>query len=499
MATVPTTPAPSSATGIETAMVAALLSSTDQITNLTPGGVIRGVFDATAQQLAALQQQQNVLFRATANSVGAALYQVPALPARGSVYALTWSLASTAAQSVTLAQGTLAAVPATSLQWAITQTVTVAPGASVTVNAQATSTGTVTNVPAQAITQVVQPVTGLTVTNASAQPLQAGRDAETPTELQARIQNRVAQNQRGTANACAAGALLTTLTDGAGAVTEAVVAAQAYDYTPTAAYPTNAWIYVFNGVGPASSTLLQTAQGIINTGYTDANGTAQPGFKAAGLTVTVADAPELVQPVSVSVTVAPGYTGSAVINAVTTAIQTWVAALDLGTTWVNSSLLQALLAVPGVADAQITTPAQNLGAPWYAPTPTQAPSLTALSPDPATALAAGTYTVAYAWQTPSGLTLPSPTATITLTAGQAIAVGALTLPLGVSPTNTQVVYYLSEAAGSSTVLAVATSTGGGITLTALPAADADAPLTTSTAQIQGWAWQAGTVTVTQTA
>lgn len=498
MATPPTTPASTSAVGLETAMIAALLSTTHEVTNLTPGGVIRGVYDSVAQQLAAIIQQQGVQFSATANSVGAALYQVPPVPARGSVYALQWSLASSAPAAVTLAQGTAAAVPSTSLQWAIGQTITIAPGASVTANATCTSTGTVTNVPANSITQVVQPVTGLTVTNPSAQPLQAGRNAETPTELQARIQNKVAENQRGTLNACAIGALLTTLTDGAGAVTEAVVKAQGYDFPVASAYPnTNAWLYVFNGVGSASATLLSTAQGIINTGFTDAHGTAQPGFKAAGVFVVVVDAPEIAQAVSALITVAPGYTWATVQSAVETAIHTWIAALDLGATWINSALLQAILAVPGVADAVITTPSANVGPTILAPNPTTAPLLTATSPTTATSLAAGTYTVAYAYQTPLGLTLPSPTATVTLTAGQAIQVRALALPLSLSPGNTQVIYYLSEAAGSTTLLEDTISTGGQTTLTTLPASGASAPATTNTAQLQGWAWLPGILTITQ--
>lgn len=497
MATPPQTASATSATGIETAMVQALLSTTQQVTNLTPGGVIRGTFDSVAQQIAALQQQQGTLFSATANSVGAALYQVPPVPALGSTYTLQWSLAASAPASVTLAQGTLAAVPSTALQWATTQTLTVAPGTSGTVNATATTTGTVTNVPAASITQVVQPIAGLTVTNPSAQPTQAGRDAETPTALQARIQNRVAQNQRGTKNACAAGALLTTLTDGSGAVTEQVLKAQAVTFLPTAAYPTvNAWCYVYNGVGPASATLLSTAQGIVDTGYTDANGTAQPGFKSAGVFVTVADAPEVTQAVSATVTLAPGYTWATVQSAVQTAIQTWITALDLGSAWVNSSLLQAILAVPGVADAVLTTPSGNLPGPLYAPNPTQAPSLTATSPSPATDLAAGTYTVAVAYQTPAGLTLASPTAPVTIAAGQAIQVAVGTLPPGVSPTNTAVAYYLSEAAGSSTILLATTTSATTTTLTTLPANGSPAPLSTSTAQIQGWAWIAGTITIT---
>jgi len=211
----------------------------------------------------------------------------------------------------------------------------------------------------------------------------------------------------------------------------------------------------------------------------------------------VADAPELVQAVSATLTLTAGYLWAAVQSAATLAIQQWIAALDLGSPWINSSLLQALLAVPGVADAVLTTPSGNLGPPILAPNPIQAPTLTATSPTTATSLAAGTYTVAYAYQTPGGITLPSPTATVTLTAGQAISVACGALPGATSPTNTLTVVYLSEAAGSTTILTAATSATTTVTLTALPASGAAAPAATNTAALQGWAWLPGTLTLTQ--
>ena len=482
-----------SATSIAASMVATVLSATGDITNLTPGGVLRGIIDGTAQEIASLGQQQIDQFSAAVVSAPAQLYQVPPLPAIGSTYALTWTLASSAAASVTLAQGTGASVAQTSLVWQIGSPITLAPGTSQTVLATCTSVGSVTNVPANSITQVVNPVSGLTVTNASAEPTVQGRDAETPTQLQARIQNRVAGVQRGTRQACEQGALLTTLTTSAGSISEQVVKAKGYDYTPTSTYAVNAWLYVYNGSGPASADLLSTAQSIIDDGYLDAHNVEQPGFKAAGSYVTVLDAPEVPVNVAASILVAPGYTWAGVESAVTLAIQQWIQSLDLGTTLSISQLIDVILAVPGVADVQLTTPNANLTASLTVTAPTTSPTLTAASPSSATTLASGTYYVATAFANPWGTTPASPQGSVALTSGQAIDVAAITLPTGA----TEVVYYLSDAVGSTTVLEVATGTGSATTLTALPSSSASAPVSTNTATLQGVAWLPGTISLTQ--
>lgn len=102
-------------------------------------------------------------------------------------------------------------------------------------------------------------------------------------------------------------------------------------------------------------------------------------------------------------------------------------------------------------------------------TPTTAPTPTAVAGS--TALVAGTYTAAYSFVTADGLeTGLSPTANVTLTAGEEIQVSAITLPTGAASVN----YYLSEAAGSSTLLFDANGDGAQTDLTALPAATASA-------------------------
>ncbi|NMP20784.1 baseplate J/gp47 family protein [Sulfobacillus harzensis] len=151
-----------------------------------------------------------------------------------------------------------------------------------------------------------------------------------------------------------------------------------------------------------------------------------------------------------------------------------IAAKALGATVQNSSgyVVEAVGAAVSTSGGYVTSPSA-------------APVLTAVSPTTATNLAAGTYTVGYTWTTAAGETPLSPTATVTLTAGQAIQVGALTLPnvgqTPPSPNATGINYYLSTAAGSSSVAYDANGTGAETTLTALPASGAASPPTVNTA------------------
>lgn len=126
----------------------------------------------------------------------------------------------------------------------------------------------------------------------------------------------------------------------------------------------------------------------------------------------------------------------------------------------------------------------------YVPAPTGAPVVAAVSG--ATALAAGTYGVAYAWATASGVTTASPTGAVTLTSGQAIQVTLPAFPgpgaLDPSAAASSALVY-ATAAGGSALASAATTTGTTATITA--AATGAAPASGNTA----WAGTPGFATV----
>ena len=101
--------------------------------------------------------------------------------------------------------------------------------------------------------------------------------------------------------------------------------------------------------------------------------------------------------------------------------------------------------------------------------PSSAPTVAGASGS--TALAGGTYLVAYSYRDNYGETQISPTASVTITAGQQIDVSAVTLPSGANFANV----YMSIAAGSSTLAWVESASPY---ITALPASPNSSSFTT---------------------
>jgi len=480
---------PQTQTQIAADLVAAISTSTNKATNFNPGSLIRSLADAFSAESALMETE--IESQVSTAIVNAVFQLLPITPngAVGATYLLTFTLSSSASSSVTLASGTAVAIPNNALQWNTSQSITIVPGASVNVTATCTTTGTGTNVPANTITQLINPVTNVTVTNASAQPVVAGRDAETQTELQAQVANQVNSLHKGDEFAIEAAAITSELVDASGNPTEQVVKALVSDSNTNGL----AYCYVFNGVGPMSSGLLTQTQDIIN-GYTDTNGNKIVGAKAAGVTVTVKDAPETTINVIVSVLPKYGYSLDTVQTGDEQAIADYFANLDLGQGVSLTQLAYSILAVQGVADVEITSPSASQPATPYLSVPS-APTLTAITPGTSTSLVAGTYYVSATFVDEWGETTASTQSSVTITVGQAIQVSAITLPSGAASVN----YYLSTAAGSTTVAYDANGTGVQIDLTALPAPGAANPPSTNTAALQGNAYVLGAVTVNEMA
>ena len=120
----------------------------------------------------------------------------------------------------------------------------------------------------------------------------------------------------------------------------------------------------------------------------------------------------------------------------------------------------------------VSVPASDAGSAAGHPlTPPGAPTLAATSPNPATGLAAGTYTVGATWTMPAAVNGPAAgettigaTATITITAGQAITATPPLTPVGATGSN----LYLSTVAGGTTLgYGASVAPGGAATLAAV--------------------------------
>ncbi len=474
-------------TQIATDAIAYITANTSQITNWNVGSVGRSFVDAFAAEASALDQQSQDRTKNAIVNVGYQLLGLSLPQATGSTYTLDFTLSSSASASVTVPAGTLVTIPNSNLQWETGQTINVAPGTTVTTTATCTTTGSATNVPIATITQLIVPIVGLTVTNPSAQPTVMGRDQPSQTAVQAIISQQINQLHVGNQNAVETGVLSASLTDASGNVTEQVIAVREVDITPSEQFPINGFVYIYNGVGAASTALIDLAQNIVN-GYVYTSGVVHEGCKAAGVILQVVDAYQT--PVDLSLAILPkyGYTLASVETNVAYAVNDYFASLDINSGFSVTQLAYQILAASGVADAQVLSPTASLPATPYVTTPS-APTLSAVSGG--SSLSAGSYLVAVTFTTPFGETEASPTASITISTGQAID-ASTSLAFGATGVN----YYLSEPNGTTLYLVASTSSATQL-ITNDPVTTAAQPPTSSTATIQGNMYVLGNLSISQ--
>lgn len=222
--------------------------------------------------------------------------------------------------------------------------------------------GKVGNVGANTIQTLVGTPAGISLaTNPSL--LSSGKEAETLAQQKARFQAFVTSRTRGTLDSVRYAATTAQIMDGTGSfVQESVSSAVVVDGDGTFD------LYVWNGVGVASSALLDQVTKII-TGYTDDTGTRIWGYKPAGVTFTCHSV--AIQNVSVSVTVTP-YDGYAVSDgqvalggidlrpSITNALSSYFASVIPGQTVLKTALASVIKQIPGVYDVTVTTPSGNV-------------------------------------------------------------------------------------------------------------------------------------------
>lgn len=187
-----------------------------------------------------------------------------------------------------------------------------------------------------------------------------GMDAETILERKARFVEYVSTLARGTPAALRYGAKTAKIYDSAGFVIEevkgsAVIEPWLTDNTQT---PGLVYLYIYNGSDGASGNLIGEVSKVID-GYYDANGSPVAGWKAAGVKVVVGAATLVSIPVTGTVTVASGYSSSAVKTAVSEAIASYIAGLEIGGDVIQSEIVAIGMGVDGVINFRVTAPSAD--------------------------------------------------------------------------------------------------------------------------------------------
>jgi len=201
--------------------------------------------------------------------------------------------------------GTIVRVPSTSKTYSLADSITLLSTSNYTSGTDtvvATSSGTSFNTAKNTITEILTTVYGISsVTNASS--LSNGTNNETEEEWTTRFEKVVKSLSRGTKESIEEGAKNAQLTDNAGYITEQITKSLSTETSSN-----NILLYVGNGTSSSvSADLLLKCKTIIE-GYTDnTSGIIYPGYKAAGIPVTIQSAAFQTQDFSISATVDYGY------------------------------------------------------------------------------------------------------------------------------------------------------------------------------------------------
>lgn len=211
------------------------------------------------------------------------------------------------------------------------------------IDIRAMKAGSLYNVAASTITIIVSPLSGVdSVTNASA--TSGGLDEESDAAFLERFQQFI----EGLGEANVAG-----LITGAKGVSGVRSASVVEHFPPSSSY--NASVYIDDGAGNAPQALLDSVEDVLIGDGT----TAVPGYKAAGVNIQVLAPTKVTITVTVEVDDEGTVSREALEYQIENAISGYINNLLIGEDCIRNKIIEAIIAVTGVADLTLTVPAAN--------------------------------------------------------------------------------------------------------------------------------------------
>jgi uncharacterized phage protein gp47/JayE len=328
------------------------------ITDFIPGGKTRTKLETVAVEMEWQDYQfEQALLAAIPESIYTA-FSFDLLGPQPASCTVTFSTATPASSPIAIVSGTRVATDG-GIVFATTAAATIATGTtSITVFVVAIAPGAIGNVQPGTINVLKSAISGVTaVTNA----LQAtgGTDEETIGARQLRFMLYIATLTRGTAKALEFAALQGEYRTGlGGSIIEKVVQAKVADI-PTTGPAGRASVYIYNGSGTASAGLIASAQSIIN-GYRDVGGNIVPGYKAAGVIVTVASVTVNPTNVTASIQCTRGGDPVSIRTAAIAAITGYLQIMTIGQPVILNEIIERIMAIPNVNDVALVLPVGNI-------------------------------------------------------------------------------------------------------------------------------------------
>jgi uncharacterized phage protein gp47/JayE len=327
---------------------------TTKITDFRVGSKIRTIQESVAL---VVEELYDKVYRNTKVLIEENIYTVMGFSKRQATYAtgkVTFSRTTPADADYLISSGTIVKSKATAttppIQYRTTADVLMATGTtSVDAPVVCLTAGKIGNVEANSITDFVTKPSGIdAVTNQTA--FSNALDQETQDEQKVRFQKYIQSLSRGTLQAIEYGALTAEILDDNGLPTERVISSKAFEYLPARKGEVD--VYIWNGVGPASTNLINKVQTILN-GYYDSQGQPVYGYKPAGIVVTVYSA--TVKNVTIRLLITPedGTTLDSLKPFIERQIDDYFASLQLGETLIQSALEAQIKFISGVKDVRL--------------------------------------------------------------------------------------------------------------------------------------------------
>lgn len=343
-------------------MVNIVRSAKVGLTDFSVGSKTRTLLEAPASEIDQLYQE---MFHGLKEAIPVATYRsfdFSLLPEIKSSGLLKFEAAVAPAANITIPAGTPVKAGATNVIYeTAANAVLLAGQTSVTVLAVASVAGVSGNADADTITELQVSIPGITsVTNEAA--FTNGRDVETEDERKVRFQGFIRSLARGVLGAIQYGAENAFLTDANGLITErAALVTLVEPYKTNPAGPI-ALVqgYIHNGVGSTSSNLVAEVQKVVD-GYRKVDGTPVIGWKAAGVVFEAYAATEVVQAVTAELVIIEGFVAADIIAQAEVIVAEYLAGLGIGQQAIYHEIVERLMAIPGVFDVDVTTPAANTG------------------------------------------------------------------------------------------------------------------------------------------
>lgn len=341
-------------------MINYMRASQSQVTDFNVGSVARSMLEAPAAEIDQLYQQMLAgLTQAIPVSVFNS-FDFPALEAQPASGLVRVTI-TPAAEAMVIVAGTRFTRADGSASYLSAEDVTIAAGASYAdVRIVAETAGVAGNI-ASGVTFTLAPSPSGFLSAAALAAFTNGADAESDAAHKARFNGYISTLARGTEAAIRYGLGTVALRDSAGNITERVALSSIEEpwINDPLQPPALVYVRIHNGVGSTSADLVTEANRII-FGYTAADGTLVPGWKAAGVKVLISAATEQAVAVTATVTLDTGADSAKVLEAVQAALSNYLLTLGIGTPALRAELFAIAMAVDGVANIAISAPAADV-------------------------------------------------------------------------------------------------------------------------------------------